>query len=38
VNNRNELEKMREELHDAAASSYKDHPNPEMRKWWGLPS
>lgn len=30
------LRNMREELHDAAACTYKDHPNPEMRKFWGL--
>jgi len=27
---------LEEELHDAVASTYKDHPNPEMRKFWGL--
>ena len=27
---------MENELHDAAAHTYKDHPNPEMRKFWGL--
>lgn len=30
------LRKMQAELHDAAAATYKDHPNPEMRKFWGL--
>jgi hypothetical protein len=25
-----------EELHAAAAATYKDHPNPDMRKFWGL--
>lgn len=30
------LQDMKEELHDAAACTYKDHPNPEMRKFWGL--
>jgi hypothetical protein len=27
-----------EELHAAAAATYKDHPNPDMRKFWGLTS
>lgn len=30
------LQKMKIELHTAAAATYKDHPNPEMRKFWGL--
>jgi hypothetical protein len=30
------LRKMKEELHTAAASTYKDHPNPKMQKFWGL--
>ncbi len=31
-----ELTVMEEELHIAAACTYKDHPNPEMRKFWGI--
>ena len=27
---------VKEELHTAAASTYKDHPDEEMRKFWGL--
>ena len=30
------LAEMKEELHDAAANTYKDHPSQEMRKFWGL--
>jgi hypothetical protein len=30
------LKKMKDELHTAAASTYKDHPNPKMREFWGL--
>jgi len=30
------LDKMKEELHMAAAATYKDHPNADMRKYWGL--
>lgn len=30
------IERMKQELHDAAAATYKNHPNPEMRKFWGL--
>ncbi len=30
------LERMFEELHAAAASTYKDHPNFETRKFWGV--
>lgn len=32
-----ELNAIEEELHAAAQSMYKDHPNPEMRAFWGLP-
>jgi hypothetical protein len=31
-----QLTQMQKELHIAAASTYKDHPNPDMRKFWGL--
>lgn len=31
-----ELNVIDEELHAAAQATYKDHPNPEMRKFWGL--
>jgi len=27
---------MEEELQIAAASTYKDHPDPETKKFWGL--
>jgi hypothetical protein len=30
------LQAMREELRAAAASTYKDHPNPQMRKFWNV--
>lgn len=30
------LSMMKEELAAAAAATYKDHPNPEMRKFWGV--
>ena len=30
------LNKIQEELHFTVAESYKDHPNKEMRKFWGL--
>ena len=30
------LDDMKDELHDSAASAYKNHPNPDMRKFWGL--
>lgn len=30
------LKKMKEELHLAAASTYKDHPRKKMREFWGL--
>ena len=30
------IEQMEQELYDAAAATYKNHPNPEMRKFWGL--
>ena len=30
------LDKMKEELHTAAAATYKDHPSADMRKYWGL--
>jgi hypothetical protein len=30
------LDDMKDELHDCAASAYKNHPNPDMRKFWGL--
>lgn len=30
------LRKMKEELHTAAASTYKDHPNLKMKEFWGL--
>ncbi len=30
------LDVVREEFHAAAQTTYKDHPNPEMRKFWGL--
>jgi len=33
-----ELNKVEEELHAAAQASYADHPNPEMRKFWGIAS
>lgn len=28
--------KMSDEFHSFAAATYKDHPDPEMRKFWGL--
>lgn len=31
-----QLDRMKKELTAAAASTYKDHPNTEMRKFWGL--
>ena len=30
------LDDMKDELHDCAASAYKNHPNPDMRKFWGF--
>jgi hypothetical protein len=30
------LRKMKDELHLVAQQTYKDHPNPEMRKFWGV--
>jgi hypothetical protein len=30
------LEGMKRELKAVAASTYKDHPNPKMREFWGL--
>jgi NAD+ synthase len=30
------LEKMKEELHAAAAATYLDHPNPKMKEFWGV--
>ena len=30
------LRKVKDELLIAARATYKDHPNPEMRKFWGL--
>jgi hypothetical protein len=30
------LDRMKEDLHAASQETYKDHPNPEMRKFWGL--
>jgi len=30
------LRRYKEELHLAAQSTYKDHPNKEMREFWGL--
>jgi hypothetical protein len=30
------LRRMKESLHSAAALTYKDHPNKEMRKFWGV--
>jgi len=32
----NQLDEINKELKDAAASTYKDHPNPEMKRFWGL--
>ena len=31
-----QLTQIKGELKAAAASTYKDHPNPEMRKFWGI--
>lgn len=31
-----EILRAKEEFFTAAANMYKDHPNPEMRKFWGL--
>lgn len=31
-----EINKAKDGLHVAAANMHKDHPNPEMRKFWGL--
>lgn len=31
-----QLDRIKDELKAAAASTYKDHPNPEMRKFWGI--
>ena len=33
-----ELRKAKEQLLVAAGATYKDHPNPEMRKFWCLPT
>lgn len=30
------LKQVQEDLHAACQSTYKDHPNPEMRKFWGI--
>lgn len=30
------MKRMLEELHVAAGATYKDHPNKEMREFWGL--
>jgi len=35
-NESEKLSKMKKELHSAAGATYKDHPNIEMRKVWGL--
>ena len=35
---REQLIRAQLELHDDAAASYKDHPDPDMRKFWGLES
>lgn len=32
------LKQIKEDLHTAAQATYKDHPNPEMRKFWGIES
>ena len=34
--NHAQVTKIKNELHAVAAASYKDHPNPEMRAFWGL--
>ena len=31
-----ELNAVKEALHDAAAWTYKDHPNKKMREFWGI--
>jgi hypothetical protein len=30
------LNQLKEDLHQAAQATYKDHPNPDMKKFWGL--
>ena len=30
------IQNLKEELHDGAAASYKDHPSADMRTFWGL--
>ena len=30
------LRMIQDELHDSVQSSYKSHPNPDMRKFWGI--